>query len=96
MSGCCPSKLRSPSVRTMASDLAATVIQAIRHAIKTGELIAPESTIKARLSTCEKCDRKSGVRCLECGCFISMKAAVLTASCPKNKWASPEVLRKTP
>jgi hypothetical protein len=88
MPGCCPSKPRGPGVRTMASDLAATVVQAIRHAVQTGELIASDHIIRSRIDTCNKCDQKSGVRCLACGCFISMKAAVLVAECPKSKWAS--------
>ena len=85
--GCCPNRHRRlPSMKTMAGDLTGTVIQALRHAIQTGEIIADDDIIRRRLQTCNNCDQKSGIRCLRCGCFISMKAAVLVAECPDKKW----------
>ena len=86
MAGCCPGSKRFPSIKTMVGDLTGTIVQAIGHAARTGEVVAPEYIIRSRLEICKKCDQKSGVRCLQCGCFISLKAAVSVAQCPKNKW----------
>lgn len=81
---CCNNKY--PSLYKMAENATLTVIQAIRHAVKTGEMIALDDVIKKRMDICSKCDRKSGVRCRECGCYINLKTAVQVAKCPIGKW----------
>ena len=86
MASCCGKNAKYPSAITMAKDLSATVLAAMRHAISQGEVLADESLVRKRLKTCESCDRKTGVRCRECGCFISLKTAIQVAECPLGKW----------
>lgn len=43
---------------------------------------------KKRYSICLDCDRflKVTNQCKECGCFMSIKTRLATASCPIGKW----------
>lgn len=82
---CCPGKM--PSVSKMAKDFSMTAINAIRQAAKTGEILAHTQLIHDRLKICNApCEFKTGVRCLKCGCYISLKTAVAAAKCPEGKW----------
>lgn len=82
--GCCPGKL--PNMATMAKELSATALNAMRMAIRTGEILAQDQIIKKRIDICSVCENKTGVRCLKCGCYISLKTAVAAATCPAGKW----------
>lgn len=42
-----------------------------------------------RLLVCATCDRNDNGKCLECGCFLSIKAKMATEKCPLNKWDLP-------
>ncbi len=70
----------------MVENFSNTVIDAIRHASRTRQVIAHDDVIRNRIGACSKCDRKSGARCLECGCYVNLKTAVQAASCPLGKW----------
>ena len=85
MPPCCGKPIY-PSTLAMVKDLAATTVNAMRMAMRTGELVAPEHMIRERLLICEKCLSKVGIRCTECGCYLSLKTAVLAAGCPSRKW----------
>ena len=39
-----------------------------------------------RQKTCDSCEKKTGVRCSECGCFLMLLRKVESASCPLEKW----------
>lgn len=39
-----------------------------------------------RLKICKTCDRYNDGRCLECGCYLSIKARMSTEKCPLDKW----------
>lgn len=82
----CCRKNKYPSMSSMAKDLSNSVVTALRHAVRSGELLTSEQDVRKRIDLCNKCDYKSGMRCLKCGCFISLKTAVLTAECPIKKW----------
>ena len=71
---------------SMARDLSNNVVQALRHGLKTGELLANEEVVRMRIKKCDGCSHKSGFRCTKCGCYISLKTAVLTAKCPEGLW----------
>ena len=47
-----------------------------------------EEEFKERMSICEKCNRydTSQSRCMECGCFMLLKARLGTEDCPLGKW----------
>jgi hypothetical protein len=39
-----------------------------------------------RVYLCDTCEHNENNRCLVCGCFVTVKAAIPTAKCPKGKW----------
>ena len=39
-----------------------------------------------RLNICEECDKLLGSTCNVCGCYVQIRAAALSAICPKKKW----------
>ena len=43
-----------------------------------------------RLQICDGCDRRRKNRCLECGCYISLKAQPRVSKCPLDKWSDPK------
>lgn len=79
---------KSPTLTSMAKDVSNTAINAIRMAIKTGEILAQDDVIKRRITICNsnECGYKRGVKCQKCGCFLSLKTAVAAATCPIGKW----------
>ncbi len=51
-----------------------------------GFKMQPEAETARRLKICEECkDHKDG-RCMLCGCFLKVKAALSTGKCPVGKW----------
>lgn len=55
--------------------------------MKASDLIS-KKTYKQRMLVCLACPsyQASLKRCKECGCFLILKAALKTTSCPLNKW----------
>lgn len=86
MPSCCGRDAEYPSVRKMAENASKTILHAIRHAASSGEIVAHEDVIKHRSSICSTCSKKSGVRCIECGCYLSLKTAVAVSTCPLGRW----------
>lgn len=42
---------------------------------------------KRRLDICRECDYLSEATCLQCGCYVELRAIKQDAKCPyKNKW----------
>ncbi|MCR5627818.1 MAG: DUF6171 family protein [Lachnospiraceae bacterium] len=61
------------------------------YAIKLFELLpmaerAEEELMQKRLSVCKECNRREQSTCLECGCYIEMRAMKKNDKCPKKKW----------
>jgi hypothetical protein len=50
------------------------------------ELKVSEMVYNTRLSICDGCEEKQGLRCKLCGCFIKAKAWLTTETCPKGAW----------
>jgi len=46
----------------------------------------PKSTYRIRLQTCAACLRREDNWCLECGCFLPIKAKGRAWRCPLDKW----------
>jgi hypothetical protein len=63
-----------------------TVEQVIKHALKSGELIADREIITRRLEICRVCEFLEGSRCKHCGCFMALKGGLVAARCPIGKW----------
>ena len=73
-------------LRTVSNFLGA----AVQH-VRTGMHRTPEAERLARLQVCEGCDRQKGGRCLECNCYIAVKAAWAEQECPLGRWELPLV-----
>lgn len=41
---------------------------------------------RRRLETCNACDRRSDGKCLECGCYLTVKGKGRAFDCPLGKW----------
>jgi hypothetical protein len=41
---------------------------------------------RQRLEICDRCDRRRGNRCLDCGCRLSLKARGRAFKCLVGKW----------
>lgn len=39
-----------------------------------------------RLTVCKQCERLVNGLCQACGCYVEMRAAIRTNSCPYDKW----------
>lgn len=46
-----------------------------------------EKTYRERLQMCRECDRLINGTCLECGCYVEIRAALKKADCPHKKWS---------
>lgn len=79
---CCPKQKLGNS----ATDIARSLATNMAHAVKTGQTHADNGTIERRVLACKKCEKFTGMRCRECGCFVHLKAALAVAECPLGKW----------
>jgi len=54
----------------------------------SGEAAVDDTTKAARLNTCEGCEFfiVADRRCQKCGCWMELKTAFRTATCPEGKW----------
>lgn len=46
---------------------------------------APEPIYAERLSICQSCDALIGGTCMQCGCFVQLRAAKARMHCPHPK-----------
>jgi hypothetical protein len=70
-----------------------TFSKAITKYIKSGFKNVTRDKYKDRLLTCDSCEKRKGLRCGVCGCFITTKAKWKSEECPhpsKNKWNGEE------
>lgn len=76
-----------PSYLEMAQNLAFSAINAIKYALKTGQVVASQETIEKRVKTCTACNFLIHARrCKLCGCFIVAKTGLAAEKCPQGKW----------
>ncbi|MCR5743131.1 MAG: DUF6171 family protein [Lachnospiraceae bacterium] len=45
-----------------------------------------DDVYRARLDVCMSCDKLVGGSWMACGCYVELRAAAVTARCPKKKW----------
>ena len=55
------------------------------------DIIAPseradDGLYEKRLEICGDCDKLLESTCNACGCYVQIRAAALSATCPKKKW----------
>ena len=55
-----------------------------------------EIDYRQRLETCDPCDRRRGNQCLECGCYLRLKARGRAFDCPLGKWPKFGTETRTP
>jgi len=63
-----------------------SVEQVLKHALKTGQVLAGKERVRNRLETCRACEYLEGSRCKHCGCFVALKGGLLATRCPVGKW----------
>lgn len=44
----------------------------------------PDAEYAARLACCKACDALNAGTCMQCGCYVEMRAARLNMHCPKE------------
>lgn len=42
---------------------------------------------RQRLKTCQPCEHRVGGKCLQCGCWVQIKARLPSEKCPEGKWS---------
>ena len=47
---------------------------------------ADEKVYHDRLKICRSCDNLLSGTCLSCGCYVEIRAAVISGRCPMKKW----------
>lgn len=50
------------------------------------EIKADLISYEQRLSSCKTCLSLVNGMCKHCGCFVEMRAAIITNKCPNKKW----------
>ena len=75
-----------PSLPGQIKNVTLSVMGAINHAFKTGQVLASKEEITNRVSTCEACDLLVENRCSACGCYVALKAGLMSEKCPKGRW----------
>lgn len=58
-------------------------------AVLSGKEAIDDQTLQNRLAICGECPKLSGkgnFRCLECGCYMKVKAKLRSQKCPLKKW----------
>lgn len=82
----CKSCQKKVTPAEMLDNLRVTFRNALRHAVRTGEIKAGMDVAKQRIALCSRCEFKEGKRCTQCGCFIVAKAGLKVSTCPKGYW----------
>lgn len=83
-----------PSLIEQAKNLARTITDSSKEAIKGNRVFVPVEVKEERMSICSKCEylyksptgKAAFNRCMACGCNIPGKVAQAAAKCPVNKW----------
>ncbi len=69
--------------------LAWNVGGALADFVEDGFATVDKTEYRRRLEVCDSCDRRRGNQCLECGCFLKLKAGGRAFACPLGKWIDP-------
>jgi len=65
-----------------------TVADVISTAVIQNRLLLEEPEFASRIKTCKNCEFfiPETSRCSKCGCFMQIKAKLIAAKCPLDKW----------
>lgn len=75
-----------PPFFRMARTLARDAWHAARSTAEGAPLLLDSAAAAARLQVCETCPSLRGDRCVECGCYMLIKAHIASTTCPLGKW----------
>lgn len=80
-----------PSLKQQGKNLLQSIGRYIEYFLEQDEIRATQVTPKVyeeRIAVCKSCDRCDTVqkRCLECGCYLLVKARLSSEFCPLGKW----------
>ena len=77
-----------PSLAAQAMNVAGAVVSEAAAIVKSEPPVPPE-VAQRRYAICEQCDCFNVVdaRCSKCGCYMRVKTAFRSATCPDGKWA---------
>lgn len=72
----------------VSKSLSSSTSKAVKAIADNKQIISPKLDAQKRLDICNKCPSldKSGGRCEECGCFVTVKVKLDFESCPLKKW----------
>ena len=84
-------KKKLPGVIQMAANFTKTIAEYVSD----GMTNVSKSELESRLSECTMCEFRNNEQCGICGCFMSSKAKMRTASCPLGKWHALNTLKNT-
>ncbi len=65
-------------------------IKSLLNHVAGGAKMVDDAEFDRRMNICKGCDRLQNDRCLECGCFVEVKARWSSEECPLKKWVSQE------
>lgn len=67
---------------------ASSLLRLIRALFRREPVLVAQEVLDERLETCYACKRfeANDRQCLECTCFIDLKAQLDTETCPLKKW----------
>ena len=79
---------KMPSVGTMASNLAQSVVRNVQSVAAGNALRLDENAANQRLNICKGCEffNQAQERCTKCGCFMAVKTYLKADKCPVGKW----------
>lgn len=68
--------------------LSDTMTDSLGHIAKGKNVFCPQNIVNKRLAICKSCPEfiQTTTQCRKCGCFMSAKTRLKTASCPIAKW----------
>ena len=75
-----------PPFFQMARALARDAWHVARQSVEGAPLLLASEAAAERLAVCERCPSLHGDRCVECGCFMLVKAHIAAMDCPLHKW----------
>lgn len=72
----------------ISKSLSSSASKAAKAIAENKQIISPKLDAQKRLDICNKCPSldKTGGRCGECGCFVTIKVKMDFESCPLRKW----------
>lgn len=83
----CGNLNKTSSLFKVARNFSLSVINVMKHAAKTGGVVADKEVIEKRLDQCRQCEhRMTRDRCKLCGCFLFAKTGLEAEKCPDGRW----------